>query len=81
MELKVIKTGAISLNEALGISEERRIELSDKLDGIVQEILPKYPVYATDIYREIARICDSLEEYTYCMAINSIWKRLKQYSE
>lgn len=65
MKLKIKNPTAPSFHEAVGISEERSNELSDKLDGLTKKYLGN-TVQTCDLFSEIALFCDNLEEVIYC---------------
>jgi len=65
MDFQIVNRTASSFNEAVGISEERANELSDKLDEITKKHR-WHVVYVADIFRQIAEICNTPEELVYC---------------
>lgn len=65
MDFQIVDRMAPSFNAAVGISEERANELSNKLDEIALRH-KAHVVYVADIFRQIAEICDTPEELVYC---------------
>lgn len=76
--MEKLKTGdrnAIDLGDQLGIDLARRNELSYKLDAFVQDATTGGVrlVYMIDIIEYIHGICETQEEYTWCLVLHIQW--------
>ena len=75
-KLKIVNRNRRELHSVIGISEERRTELSVKMDEIVEQ-LKKHSknktIYLIDSLDEIGKICNDLEEYTYCIFTHTFY--------
>lgn len=67
----IINPNTVFLNEAYGITEQRRLELCDKMRDMMDgppKIVPYYIVL-----NDIAGFVQSKEEFTYCTVVHTIF--------
>lgn len=77
MDYKIINPNATELQDQIGISPERCLELSKKLDDMVRNWSPKnggtVAVKVCDIMEELAFYCNNIEEFSYCVLLHMGW--------
>lgn len=72
MELKIVNQTAPSFNEAIGITEERRMQLVENLDQMTNRFRGQ-TVRTCDVFAEIATMCNNPEELVFCTMIHTTW--------
>lgn len=76
MKLNIVNPTAASFNDAVGISDARRIELSGLMDEMVKAFANS-AVRTCDVWQTIAGLCNNLEEVVYCTIVHCSWHALR----
>lgn len=76
MELKIVNPDSVNFIKQLGISDERVNELAIAMDKIVRKN-QGHLVRTCDMFNEIAALCNTLEEYTYCIVAHTNFMHIK----
>lgn len=74
-ELKIVNENTTILHEIIGITEERRLELSAHLDKMSRELTEEYKngVSVPVVINKIGKFCETLEEFSYCLFVHTWW--------
>lgn len=73
MKLNIINSKTAFLHEAIGMTEERRLELSKMMDGVGSVYRDIRPVPVHSILDYIASFCNTVEELVFCTFTHGIW--------
>jgi len=73
MDFVIVDSTTNDFSDAIGISPERCLELSKKLDSMVGRWAPCTILRVADISKEIASFCDTIEEFAYCLILHMGW--------
>lgn len=71
MELNIVDRNAKTFPDQVGISPERQLELSSKLDALVAG--SRRLVLMCDGFNEISKLCVNREELIYCTVLHTCW--------
>jgi hypothetical protein len=77
-EMRVVDEGAIDMATAVGISESRRITLSQKMDELSASY-SGHRVRSCNLFNDILSFCKSIEEVVYCVHVHTSWLIQKGY--
>lgn len=70
--LDIVNETAPDFATSVGISEERRIELSRSMD-LLSKAFTGQAVRTCNMFNDIVGICKNLEEVVYCVHVHTSW--------
>lgn len=77
MEFKIINETAALFGDSI-LSLERQLELSKKLDAMVEVLNVRVQrVRVCNVMQDIASFCDTQEEFAYCIVLHMGWHQKK----
>jgi hypothetical protein len=79
MELKFVNPDAELLHEALGISEERRVEICELLDDMVEHLPRTEVAPIKTLVQKVASFCETNEEFAFAFACHAMWLSKRQF--
>lgn len=71
-ELKIVNETAPDFGTSVGITEERRIELSKGMDNLSNVYIGQ-KVRTCNMFNDILHLCKNIEEVVYCVHTHTSW--------
>ena len=76
--LRIVKETAPDFATAVGISEERRIEMSKQMDDLSAAYRGQV-IRSCNMFNDILHLCNNIEEVVYCIHVHTSWLFEKGY--
>lgn len=78
--MHIVDETAPDFATAVGISEERRLDLSKGMDNLARANAGQ-TVRSCNMFNDILAICDNIEEVVYCVHVHTSWLFKRGYMD